>query len=107
LRVATRPRAGAHHVPLLDEKRLDDVLDRAALLAEGRRQAVDAYRAAAELLDDSEHEAPIHRVEALWVDIQQVERRLRDRAGDVAGAAHLGVVAHPTQQPVGDARRTA
>src|SRR5678815_86831 len=43
--------------------------DRAWRIAPWR--ASTAWRAAAELLDDGEHEAPIHRVEALWVDVQQ------------------------------------
>ena len=76
VRVARRHAAarGAHDVALLDQERLDDVLDRAALLAERGREAVDADRAALELLDDREHQPAVHRVEPLRIDVEQVER---------------------------------
>ena len=47
----------------LDEKRLVDVLDRVALLAERRGQAADADRPAAELLDDRQQQPAIDLVE--------------------------------------------
>ena len=46
-------------------------------------------------------------VEPGGVDLQQAERLARDIAGDHARAAHLGEVAHPLQQAVGDPRRAA
>ena len=72
-----RPRAVRDQESLLDQERLDDVLERAALLADGRGEAVDADRAAVEALDDGRQELAIERVEALAVDLQQVQRRDR------------------------------
>ena len=72
-----------------------------------RREAVDADRSAVEALDDRRQELAIERVEALAVDLQQIERRVGDRFVDAAVGAHLRVVAHPAQQAVGDARRAA
>ena len=86
---------------------LDDILERAALLADRGREAVDAHRSAVEVLDDGEQQLAIQRIEALAVDFQQIQRRGGHRLIDVAVAAHLRVVAHPAQQAVGDARRAA
>jgi hypothetical protein len=41
------------------------------------------------------------------VHVQHGQRRVGHRGGDAAVGAHLGVVAHPAQQAVGDARRAA
>ena len=38
------------------------------------------------------------------VDLEELERLARERRVDVAGAAHLGEVAHALQQPVGHPR---
>ena len=84
----------AHHEALLDQVRLDHVLDRAALLAERRREALDADRTAVELLDDRQQELAVHDVEAERIDVEHVERRLRHLIGDAAAGLHLGIVAH-------------
>ena len=81
---------------------------RAALLADGRRQAVDADRAAVELLDDGQQQLAVEHVEALRIDLQHVERReRRPRRSMMPGRLDLREIAHPAQQPVGDARRAA
>ena len=46
-------------------------------------------------------------VEALRVDIQHLQRPVGDAAADHAVGLDLGVIAHPAQQPVGDARCAA
>ncbi len=66
---------GAHQESLLDQKGLDHILDGAALLAHGRRQAVDAHRAALEFLDHRQQQFSVQHVEPLRVDFQHVERR--------------------------------
>ena len=48
---------------------------------------------------------PVDLVEAELVDLEQRERVAGDRGVDATVGAHLRVVAHPLQQPVGDARR--
>ena len=63
------PAGGAHQEALLDEERLDDILERAALLADRGRQAVDADRTAVEPLDDGGQELAVERVEALLVHL--------------------------------------
>ena len=77
-----------------------------ALLADGRRDAVDSRRSAVEPLDDRREKLPVQGVEALRVDLEQIEGGCRDRLRDAPVGLHLGVVAHPSQQPVGDSRRT-
>src|SRR5690606_10273126 len=44
----------AHHEPLLDEKRLEDVFDRAALLAQCSRETFHTHGPPFELFDDGE-----------------------------------------------------
>ncbi len=68
----------AHDESLLDEERLDHVFERAALFADGGGDALDADRAAVELLDDREQELAIERVEALRIDFEHVERGVGD-----------------------------
>ena len=106
-RVAMRPRAVRIRKPCWIRKRLDHVLERAALLADRGGETVDADRTAVELLHDREQQPAIERVEAPRIDVEQVERGVRDRLVDAAAALHLGVVAHAPQQPVGDAWRAA
>src|SRR5687768_1300251 len=83
---------GAHHEALLDEKRLDDVFDRAALLAQCGSQAFDADRATVELVDDRKQELTIHDVEPVAIDIEQIERGLCDVVRDSTTRLYFGVV---------------
>ena len=91
----------------LDEERLVDFFDRVRLLGQRRRQRVHAHRPALVLLDDGQQQLAVDLVEAVAIDFQHLQRRLRRRLVDLARAAHLGVVAHAPQQAVGDARRAA
>ena len=68
---------------------------------------VEADRAAAELVDDRPQQLAIDFVEPVLVDLEQLQRRVRDLERDRAVGAHLRVVADAPQQPVGDARRAA
>ena len=43
----------------------------------------------------------------MLVHVQQVQRQVRHRLGDVALGTHFGKIAHAAQQAVGDAWRTA
>ena len=63
-------------------------------------------RSAAEAAGQRRQHGAVQPVEAELVDVVDRERVLRDVAGDHAVGANLGVVAHPAQQPVGDARRS-
>ena len=65
--------------PALEQVGLVDVLDRVLLLADRDRQRRQADRAAAELLADRAQDLAVEAVEALVVDLEQVERRRRPR----------------------------
>ena len=91
----------------LDQERLVDVFDRVLFFADGGRDAVDAHRAAAELVDDGSQQLAIDLVEAVIVDLEQLQRRARDLGVDPAVGADLRIVAHAPQEAVRDARRAA
>src|SRR5262245_36267288 len=98
---------GALQEALLDQVRLDDVLERAAFLADRSRETVDADRAAVELLDHGEQELAVHRVEAVRIHLEQVHGGFRDALVDGAIAFHLRVVAHAAQESIRYPRRAA
>ena len=101
------PARRALHEAELDQIGLDDLLDRVARLGERGGDGLDADRAAAEAERDAVEIAPVHQVEADGVDVEQLERGVGERAGHAFGALDHGEVAHPAQQPAGDARRAA
>ena len=104
--IATRPRGVRAMQALLDEERLVHVLDRLGLLADADRQRRQPDRTAAELLADRASGWPGR-------PCRDRARRHRTPPGRRAPcvssmravAAHLGEVADPAQQAVGDARR--
>ena len=54
---------GALQEALLDQERLEHVLDRVALLADRGGEVVDADRPAGEFLDDGRQQLAVHHVE--------------------------------------------
>src|SRR6202040_2021879 len=58
------PARGALQIAALDQKRLDDVLDRIARLRQRRRHGLDADRAAAVVHRDGGEITPVHGVES-------------------------------------------
>src|SRR6266508_3785206 len=90
--------------PELEQVRLVDVRDRVRLLAEGDGQGGKAHRAAVEALHDSPQQLAVGALEAVTVYIEQRERLGRHIGRDHALVAHLGDVAHASQDPVRDAR---
>ena len=87
------------------EVRLGDLFDGLALFADGDGQGAEPDRAAPELADERLEHRAVEAVESERVDVVDGQRSLRRSPVDDAGAAHLGEVAHPAQQPVGDSRR--
>src|SRR5687767_9791024 len=83
---------------LLDEERLVHVLDRVFLFVNGGGKAVDAHRAAAELVDDRAQELPVDFVEAVVVDLEELHRRAGDVRRDVTVGADLREVTHPRSE---------
>lgn len=57
------PSGRTHDEPDLDQERLNDILDRASLLAERRAYRLDSYRAARQLLRDRREVRAIERIE--------------------------------------------
>ena len=92
------------HEALLDQVRFDHVLDGVALLADCRGQVVQPHRAAREALDDGLEQLAIHQVEAGRIDVEHRERGRGRSQVDSSPVLHLGIVAYPAQQAVGDAR---
>src|SRR3954471_8571395 len=94
----TRQEAAAH------QERLCDLLHRLALLSHRYGERGDADRTAAEAPTQGVQYRPVEPVEAEGVDLVEVEGTVRHVAGDDALGPHLGVVAHPAEQAVCDAR---
>ena len=92
---------------LLDQERLDDLLDGVARLRQTRRDGLDPDRPAAVIERDGRQVAPVHRVEPGGVDFELAKRAIGDDAIDLAVARDQREVAHAAQQPSGNARRAA
>ena len=96
---------GAREQTLLDEEGLVHVLHRLGELADGDGERRQADRAAVELLAERAEDRPVDLVEPDAVDPEHGQPLARGRRVDRPVAAHLGEVAHPAQQAVGDAGR--
>ena len=92
---------------LLNEERLDDLLDCVARLGERRSDGVDADRTAAVVERNGRKIAAVHRVHAGGVDLKREQRLVGDRAVDCGCARNMREVAHALEQPPGDARGAA
>ena len=66
---------------LLQQERLDDLLQRVARLRQGRRQRLDADRAAVVVAGDAGEVAVVERIEALAVDLELAQRPVGDLGG--------------------------
>lgn len=97
---------GALQETLLDQIRLNNILDRLLLFTNGGGQIIEPYRSTEELIQYGQQQLAIHIVEALLIHIQHIEGLSGHLGTDMAIGADLGVIAHPAQQAVGDARRS-
>ena len=70
-------------------------------------QRIQSHRAALELVDDRLQDAGVHCVEAVFVDVEELQRLAHHLHLEDAVRAHLGEVADAPQQPVGHARGAA
>ena len=84
-----------------------DVLDRLGLLGERGGEGVEPDRPAFELEHDRLQQAPVERLQADLVNLQEGERVPGGVHRGTAVAPDLRVVPDPAEQPVGDARRAA
>ena len=88
----------------LDEERFVDFLNCIRFFRERCRQRAHSDRPTLILLDDGEQQLAIDLVESMLVDFEHLERGLGSRKVDLPRAAHLGIVADPSQQAIRDAR---
>ncbi|MNT77707.1 hypothetical protein D3C72_2168510 [compost metagenome] len=65
-----------------------------ALLTDRRCQAVDTHWTTVELLNHGQQQASVLVIETTLVNIQQVQRHVGNRLGDMALAAHFGKISH-------------
>src|SRR6266516_931896 len=98
---------GAGEEALLHQERLVHLLERPRVLAHGGGDRGESYGTAVELLDDRLEDPPVHVVEPELVDVEPLQRLGGGGGRDIPAGAHLRVVAHALEQPVGDARRAA
>ena len=89
---------------LTHEERLGHGLDRLRLLPDGHRERREADRTATEPGAQRRQDCPVQAIEAEHVDLVHLERSVRGGQGEPAVPAHLGPVAHATQETVGDPR---
>ena len=75
---------GAHEESLLDQERLDHVLERAALLAHRGGQASMPTGPPSNFSMIVEQQLAVQRVEALRIHFEQIERGVRHRLVDAA-----------------------
>src|SRR5207237_5546908 len=78
---------------LLNEKRLDDLLERVARLGERRRHGVDPDRAAAIVERDGGEIAPVHGIAAGGIDFARKQCLVGHLAVDRGRACHMREVA--------------
>src|ERR1019366_5097744 len=95
---------GALEQPALEQVGLVHVLDRVLLLTDRHRERRQAHGSAAELLADHAQDLAIQAVEALVIDLQQIECCSSCGGGDYPVALHLNKVAHTLEQAVRHSR---
>ncbi|MNI73449.1 hypothetical protein D3C73_1294580 [compost metagenome] len=82
---------------LLDQEGFDNVFDCFPLLANRRRQVIQAHWPAGELVDNRQQQLAVHIVKTFGVDVQHIQRLHRHFAIDDAIGANFGKVTHPAQ----------
>src|SRR5215470_18796798 len=90
----------------LNEKRLVDLFDRVRFFGEGGGKCVHANRPALILLNDRQQQLAINLVETVTVHFEHLQRGLRRRQIDLPSAAHLRVIAHPTEKAIRNSWRS-
>ena len=91
----------------LDEEWFIDFLERAGVLADGGSNGGDADGTSFELVNDGHENLVVRAVQTILVNIQSFERKASDVHVNLSGTFHLCKVSHPSQQRIGDSRRTS
>src|SRR6185312_964522 len=98
---------GATDEALLQQIRLDDLLQRIARLGERSGKGLDTNRPTVVGLGDAAEIAAVEAIETFGVDLKRGQRLVGERRVNDRGTAHRGEVAHAAEQAPGDARRAA
>src|SRR5437868_4817226 len=101
------PTRGTLDQALLDQERLDDLLDGVAWLRQRGGDCLYPHRSAAVIMRDGGEIAAVHGVETGSVDFKLQQRFVGDGAIDAPVPAHGRKIAHAAKEPARDARRTA
>src|SRR5258708_3200411 len=89
----------------LQEIGLVHFADGVGFLAHRRGEALDAYRAAVELVDDRGKDRAVHAIEPAGIDFEQFERTECDLATYDRRGVDLRKIADAAQQPISDTQR--
>ena len=95
----------AHQEAQLQKVGLVHIADGAGVFPGRGGQGIQAHRPAAELVHHGGDDVAVHPVQAQGVHVEEVQGFFSHGQGDPAVIAHLGVVAHALEHPVGDAGR--
>ena len=94
----------AHQQAQTDQERLCDRLDRLRFLADRHSEGAQADRTPAEAIDDRLQDRAVDAIQTDGIDLVQLQGSHCRIGIDHTGSMHLCPVAHPTQQPIRDAR---
>jgi hypothetical protein len=98
---------GAFDVALHDQVGLVDLLDRPRFLPDRHGKAVHTDGASIEKPDDCLEDALVHFIKAVGVDVEHGKSVGGGLGGDAPSGPHQSVIAHPPQEVVRDAWRSA
>jgi hypothetical protein len=100
------PPRRAHQKSLLNQVRLQHILNRVTCLADRGSNVVQPDGTAIKLVNQGLQQPSILMVEPPRIDLKQVQSIMRDLVADLAITSNLGKITGATQQPIGDPRRT-
>ena len=101
------PSGGALKIAVLDQVGFNDIFNGVTLFANGRGKAIDTHRATVELMHDGVKQLAVHQVEPLRVDVKHRQSCVGCFGVDDAVGLHFGIIAHASQQPIGNSGRAA
>src|SRR5690606_38346808 len=98
------PTGGPFEVTFLDQKGLVDFLNGSFVFSDRSGDGFQAYRAAAEFLDNGGKNLIVHFIQSVFIHVQRFQRILRNGGIDLTGALNLREVTCAAQQGVDNAR---
>ena len=96
--------AGTFEEAGLNQKGFMDIFEGALVFLNRGRQGFHPDRSASKLVDDGQKNLTIHLIKPRRIDAQPYERILGYSLGNSSLRLDLGIVAHPFDKPVDDAR---